>query len=109
MCLEVAYFDRRHSRVIKNVNEVIQAVYKPHFPLLIQKRDPVAGTGMRDPWTRRDVPVIRPAEALHFHFVQDFPRVRVNDQETEKVVLVGVDERRIVIEHEYANVVRKSY
>src|SRR3954452_18093443 len=109
MCLEVTYFDRRHPRVIENVNEFMQPVYKPQFPLLIQKRDPVARAGMRDPWTRRDVPVIRPAEALNFHFMQDLPRIRVNDQETEKVVLVGVDERGIVIEHEYPNVVRKGY
>src|SRR3954465_8833265 len=109
MCLEVTYLDRRHPRVIENVNEVIQAVYKPDFPLLIHKRDSVAGAAMRDPGTRRDVPVIRPAEALYFHFVQDFPRIRVDDQETEKVVLVGVDERRIVVEHKYPNVVGKSY
>src|SRR6476659_8358759 len=108
MGLEVTYFYRRHARVIKNVNEVIQAVYKPYLALLIEQRDTVTGAGMRNPWTRRDVPVIRPAEALHFHFVQDFTRIRVNDQEAKKVVLIRVDERGIVIEHEYANIVRKG-
>src|ERR1051326_1680724 len=80
---DALHLTRRHPGVIENMDVVIDAVREPNLPLVIRQGDSVARTSMRNDWARHYIPLLRPAEPGHLHFLDDLPALDIRDEETQ--------------------------